>query len=141
MPYSPLLIQPFKDELTQIGFTDLVTAEAVDSAMEKAKSGVTLVAVNSVSGCAASTARPGVRFALEDTSHRPDQLLTVFAGQDLEATARMRSYFADIPPSDPSFALFKDGELVYFIPRHRIDGRDADTFANDLQAVFDEFGQ
>ncbi|GAA1246863.1 BrxA/BrxB family bacilliredoxin [Kitasatospora nipponensis] len=141
MPYSPLLVKPMKEELTEIGFTDLLTGDAVDSAMEKAKSGVTLVAINSVKGVAAGMARPGVRIALENTSHRPDQLLTVFADQDLEATDRMRSYFADIPPSDPSFALFKDGELVYFIPRHRIEGRDANAVASDLQAALDEFGQ
>ncbi|MFI8457040.1 BrxA/BrxB family bacilliredoxin [Kitasatospora sp. NPDC085464] len=141
MPYSPQMVKPFREELTEIGFTELVTAEAVDSAMKKAETGVTLVAVNSVSGCAAGMARPGVRLALENTGHRPDQLLTVFAEQDLEATARMRSYLADVPPSDPSFALFKDGELVFFMPRHRIETRDARAVASDLQDAFDEFSQ
>lgn len=78
--------------------------------------------------------------ALKDSSKRPDRLVTVFAEQDLEATARMRGYFPDIPPSEPSFALIKDGELVHFIPRHRIEGRDADTVAADLRAAFDEHG-
>ncbi|MFE9429277.1 BrxA/BrxB family bacilliredoxin [Kitasatospora sp. NPDC006697] len=86
-------------------------------------------------------ARPGVRLALENTDRRPDQLLTVFAEQDPEATARMLSYFVDIPPSDPSFVLFKDGELVFFMPRHRIETRDARAVASDLQDVFDEFCQ
>lgn len=141
MPYSPLLVMPMKEELTSIGFTELLTAEDVDRAMEDAKTGLTLVAINAVYGCAATTARPGVRLALEDAAKRPDRLLTVFAEQDLEAAERMRSYFADIPPSEPSFALFKDGELVYFIPRYRVEGRDAQALASDLTAVFDEFAQ
>ncbi|MFJ7246871.1 BrxA/BrxB family bacilliredoxin [Kitasatospora sp. NPDC098652] len=141
MPYPPQMVKAFKEELTRIGFTDLVTAEAVDSAMKKAETGVTLVAINSVSGCAAAIARPGVRLALENPDHRPDLLLTVFAEQDLEATARMRSYLEDLPPSDPSFALFKDGELVYFMPRYRIESRDANAVAADLDNAFDQFGE
>ncbi|WP_030269769.1 BrxA/BrxB family bacilliredoxin [Streptomyces sp. NRRL B-24484] len=141
MPYSPLLIKPMKEELTSIGFKELLTADDVDAAMDGADTGVTLVAVNSVSGCAAGMARPGVRLALEGDGKHPDRLFTVFAEQDLEATAKMRGYFPDIPPSDPSFAVFKDGELVYFIPRHRIEGRDARAVAADLTAVFEEFCQ
>ncbi|GGV40836.1 UPF0403 protein [Kitasatospora herbaricolor] len=139
MPYSPMLVKPMREELTEAGFTELLHPEAVDAAMEKAKKGLTLVAVNSVTGCAAGMARPGVRIALEEAAKRPDQLLSVFDEQDVEATARMRSYFADIPPSHPSFALFKDGELVAFIPRHRIEGRDARAVAADLTAAFEEF--
>ncbi|MFH9266673.1 BrxA/BrxB family bacilliredoxin [Streptomyces sp. NPDC017546] len=141
MPYSPLMVKPMKEELTAIGFKELLTAEEVDAAMKDAEKGLTLVAFNAVDGTAAGMARPGVRMALEDGSKRPDRLLTVFAEQDLEATAQMRGYFADIPPSEPSFALFKDGELVYFLPRHRIAGRDANGVADDLRAAFDEFGQ
>jgi putative YphP/YqiW family bacilliredoxin len=141
MPYSPLLVKPMKEELTSIGFKELLTADEVDAAMDGATTGVTLVAINSVSGCAAGMARPGVRLALESDGKHPDRLYTVFAEQDLEATARMRSHFLDIPPSDPSFALFKDGELVHFIPRHRIEGRDARQVAADLTNAFEEFCQ
>ncbi|MFJ4897355.1 BrxA/BrxB family bacilliredoxin [Streptomyces sp. NPDC088727] len=141
MPYLPLLVKPMKEELTAIGFKELLTAEEVDTAMKDAEKGLTLVAVNAVNGAAAGKARPGARMALKDSSKRPDRLVTVFAEQDLEATARMRGYFPDIPPSEPSFALIKDGELVHFIPRHRIEGRDADTVAADLRAAFDEHGQ
>ncbi|WP_331734714.1 BrxA/BrxB family bacilliredoxin [Streptomyces sp. NBC_00887] len=141
MPYSPLLVKPFRDELTSIGFVELLTAEDVDRAMKEAATGMTLVAFNSVQGSAAGVARPGVRLALEGGSKRPDRLLTVFDEQDLEATQQMRSYFPDIPPSHPSFALFKDGELVYFVPRHRIEGRNAQSLATDLEAAFNEFGQ
>jgi len=93
--------------------------------------------VNSVCGCAAGMARPGIRLALQN-ERRPDRVATVFAGQDLEATARARGYLADVPPSSPSIAFFKDGELAYFIPRHRIEGRDAHAVASDLTAVFNE---
>ncbi|WP_371503077.1 BrxA/BrxB family bacilliredoxin [Kitasatospora sp. NBC_00374] len=141
MPYSPLLIKPMREELTAVGFTELLSAEDVDRAMEEAKSGMTLVVFNFVDGCSAGMARPGIRLALDNGSKRPDRLLSVFAEQDLEATARMRSHFADIPPSQPSMAIFKDGELVYFVPRHRIEGRDAQAVAADLTAAFDEFGQ
>ncbi|MFJ3975602.1 MULTISPECIES: BrxA/BrxB family bacilliredoxin [unclassified Streptomyces] len=141
MPYSPLLVKPFREELTSIGFVELLTADEVDRAMKDADTGMTLVAINSVTGCAAGMARPGVRLALSGDAKRPDRLLTVFDEQDIEATAQMRSYFPDIPPSHPSFALFKDGELVHFIPRHRIEGRDAESVAADLEAAFNEHGQ
>jgi putative YphP/YqiW family bacilliredoxin len=134
LPYDPRIVQPMRDELTEIGVQELLTAEAVDQFMTE-KSGSSLVVVNSVCGCAAGMARPGLRLALEQDV-RPDRMGTVFAGQDLEATERARSYFADMPPSSPSFALFKDGELVHFVPRHRIEGRDALSLANDLIAAF-----
>ncbi|MFI9324834.1 BrxA/BrxB family bacilliredoxin [Kitasatospora aureofaciens] len=111
----------------------------VDYAMEQARTGTTLVVFNFVDGCSAEIARPGVCLALENGSKRPDRLFSV--EQDLEATARMRAQFAGIPPSQPSIAIFKDGELVYFVPRHRIEGRDAQSLAVDLQAVLDEFGK
>jgi putative YphP/YqiW family bacilliredoxin len=136
MPYSPLLIKPFRDELATVGVQELQTAEDVNNIMKM--SGTTLVVVNSVCGCAAGTARPGVRIALEQ-GKKPDRITSVFAGQDLEATARFRSYIADIPPSSPSIALFKENELVYFIPKHRIEGRDANQLAADLASIFEEY--
>jgi putative YphP/YqiW family bacilliredoxin len=136
MPYSPLLVRPMRDELTSIGVQELLTPADVDAFMAE-KSGTALLVVNSVCGCAAGMARPGIRLALE-SENRPDRAVSVFAGQDLEATARARGYLADIPPSSPSIALFKDGELVHFIPRHRIEGRDARAVAADLKGAFDE---
>ena len=136
MPYSPLLVKPMRDELTSIGVQELLTPADVDAFMAE-KSGTALLVVNSVCGCAAGMARPGIRLALQH-ERRPDRAVSVFAGQDLEATARARGYLADIPPSSPSIALFKDGELVHFIPRHRIEGRDAHAVAADLKAAFDE---
>jgi putative YphP/YqiW family bacilliredoxin len=135
MPYSPMLVQPMREELTAAGAEELLTAADVDRWMNE-KQGSALLVVNSVCGCAAGAARPAVRLALEGTV-RPDRVATVFAGQDLEATARARGYFADIPPSSPSMALFKDGELVYFVPRHRIEGRPAQQVAADLQQAFE----
>ncbi|MCW3465744.1 BrxA/BrxB family bacilliredoxin [Chitinophaga nivalis] len=137
MPYSPLLVKPMREELTEIGVQELLTPEEVDKIMDQ-KTGTTLVVINSVCGSAAGMARPGVRIALEHTK-KPDRLVSVFAGQDLEATAKMRGYFPDIPPSSPSIALFKDGEIVAFVPRHRIEGRDARSVAGDLIATFDEY--
>jgi putative YphP/YqiW family bacilliredoxin len=136
MPYSPMLIRPMREELASAGFSELTTAEQVDQLIDQPQ-GTTLVVVNSVCGCAAGGARPGARLAIQE-SPRPDRLATVFAGQDLEATARMRARFGPIPPSSPSMALFKDGELVWFLPRHRIEGRDALAVAADLRAAFAE---
>lgn len=135
MPYSPMIVRPMKEELTAIGFEELLTPEDVDRFMTD-KNGSALLVINSVCGCAAGAARPGVRMALESET-RPDRLVTVFAGQDVEATAQARSHFADIPPSSPSLALFKDGELVYFVPRHRIEGRGPEEVAADLRAAFE----
>ena len=136
MPYSPLLVKPMREELTSVGVQELLTAQDVDAFMNE-KNGTAMLIVNSVCGCAAGMARPGVRLALQ-SDRRPDRVATVFAGQDLEATARARGYFSDVPPSSPSIALFKDGELVHFIPRHRIEGRDAYAVADDLKAAFNE---
>lgn len=135
MRYSPMLVQPMREELTGIGFRELTTAEEVDQFMDREAREGALVIVNSVCGCAAGQARPGARIAVRSDA-RPPHLATVFAGQDLEATAKMRGYFADIPPSSPSMALFKDGELIYFVPRHRIENRSADDVAADLQEAF-----
>jgi putative YphP/YqiW family bacilliredoxin len=136
VPYSPLLVKPMREELTSIGVEELLTPEDVDRFMAE-KSGTAMLVVNSVCGCAAGMARPGIRLALQG-ERKPDRVATVFAGQDLEATARARSYFPEIPPSSPSIAFLKDGELVYFMPRHRIEGRDAHSVANDLLQVFSE---
>jgi len=136
MPYSPLLIKPFRDEVVEVGVQELLTPNDVDKAMEQP--GTTLIFVNSVCGCAAGMARPAIKLALQHDK-KPDRSVSVFAGQDLDATARFRQHIADIPPSSPSIALFKDNELVYFMPKHRIESRDANSIANDLAGVFDEF--
>jgi putative YphP/YqiW family bacilliredoxin len=134
MPYSPLLVRPMREELVAAGFEELLSAADVDRFLGE-RGGTALLVVNSVCGCAAGMARPGVRLALQ-SGPRPDRLGTVFAGQDVEATARARAHFADIPPSSPSMALFKEGELVWFLPRHRIEGRDALDVAGDLREAF-----
>ncbi len=134
MPYPPLMVRPMREELVAVGFEELSQPSDVERFLGDA-TGTALLVVNSVCGCAAGMARPGVRLALQ-SGPRPDRLGTVFAGQDLEATARARGYFPDIPPSSPSMALFKGGELVWFLPRHRIEGRDALDVAADLRAAF-----
>jgi bacilliredoxin len=137
MPYDPILVQPMREELTRIGVQELRNAGEVDAFM-KEKTGTAMLVVNSVCGCAAGQARPGVRLALQGEL-RPDRVATVFAGQDLEAVARARGYFSQFPPSSPSIALFKEGEIVHFVPRHAIEGRDALSLANDLVAAFQKF--
>ncbi len=127
-----------REELTDLGIKELLTPSDVDEAMNTAKEGTTLLVINSVCGCAAGNARPAVKVALENAK-TPDNLITVFAGQDKEATAHARSYFSEFPPSSPSFAFFKDGEIKAMIPRHRIEGRSADEVAADLKMVFDAF--
>ena len=136
MPYSPLLVKPMREELVAAGFEELTTPAEVDRFLDGG-GGTALVVVNSVCGCAAGMARPGVRLALQ-SGPRPERLGTVFAGQDLEATARARTRFGDLPPSSPSMALFKGSQLVWFLPRHRIEGRDALDVAADLRAAFAE---
>jgi putative YphP/YqiW family bacilliredoxin len=135
MPYDPALVQPMREELTQIGVAELTTAEAVDAFM--ARPGTKLLVVNSVCGCAAGQARPGVALALQHAK-RPEHAGTVFAGQDLEATERARSHFADLPPSSPSLALFRDREIVHFVPRHAIENAPAQKVAFDLVTAFEE---
>ena len=137
MPYSPLIVNPMRQELVSIGFQELMTAEDVDDFMAEKPESAILV-INSVCGCAAGQARPGVALAIEN-ENRPQRLVTVFAGQDVEATKKAREYFSDIPPSSPSIALFKEGELVYFVPRHRIESRSAGEVAADLTAAFDRY--
>ncbi len=126
-----------REELTRIGVPELLTASEVEEWFAET-TGTALVVVNSVCGCAAGQARPAVALALRH-SHLPDRLATVFAGQDLEATAAVRSRFGDVPPSSPSMALFKEGELVHFMPRHRIDSQSAEAIAAELTAAFDRY--
>jgi putative YphP/YqiW family bacilliredoxin len=128
-----------REELTDLGVKELLTPEEVDAAMQEAKSGSTLLVINSVCGCAAGNARPGVKIALDSSNKRPDRIFTVFAGQEKEATARAREYFSEFPPSSPSFAFFKDGEIKAMIPRHRVEGRSAMDVAGDLKMVFEAF--
>jgi putative YphP/YqiW family bacilliredoxin len=137
--YMRDMVQPMRDELTSLGIKELTTAEEVEEVLPTAK-GTTLVVVNSVCGCAAGQARPGVAIALENQV-KPDQLFTVFAGQDKEATAKAREYFAPYPPSSPSIALLKDGELVHFIERHQVENRSAEEIAADLTDAFNRYCQ
>jgi putative YphP/YqiW family bacilliredoxin len=137
MPYPEELVKPMRAELTSIGVKELKTAAEVDAFMAQ-KSGTAMVIINSVCGCAAGGARPGVKLALS-SPNKPERVATVFAGQDVEAVAKTRSYFADVPPSSPSIAMFKDGELVHFVARHMIEGRDPKTIAADLTKAFDAY--
>ena len=135
MPYDPMLVQPMREELTSLGVKELRTAEDVDAAMKQP--GTTMVVLNSVCGCAAGGARPGVALALKHHT-LPDNITTVFAGQDLEAVERARSYFTGVPPSSPAIALMRDGEMVGFMPRHHIEGRTPEMIAASLTSAFDE---
>jgi putative YphP/YqiW family bacilliredoxin len=133
--YDPRLVQPMREELTRIGFEELRTPEEVDTVLGKER-GTMLVLVNSVCGCAARNARPAATIAVGHTV-RPQRLLTVFAGQDADATAKARGYFAPYPPSSPQMALFKDGKVVFMLERRQIEGRAAPDIAADLVAAFD----
>lgn len=137
LDFYQMMIQPMRDELTQIGFEELKTSEAVDAVFKEGK-GTTLVVVNSICGCAGGIARPGVAMALENDK-RPDRLVTVFAGQDKEATVRAREFFEGLPPSSPSMFLFKDGALVGALHRGDIEGTNAHHVAGRLRELFDEF--
>lgn len=135
--YPPELVKPMREELSMNGFTELKTAEEVENTLGLGE-GTVLVVVNSVCGCAAGAARPGVLKAVNAGGKLPDKLTTVFAGVDREATNRARSYMLPYPPSSPSIALFKDGNLVHFVERHHIEGRSADMIAMNLQGAFQE---
>ena len=127
-----------KEELTENGFNEMQTPDEVDN--ELAKNGTALVVVNSVCGCSAGTARPGVLMALYNTDKKPDSLLTSFAGFDVDAVKKLRQqYLLPYPPSSPAIALFKDGQLVHFIERHQIEGRSAQMIAQNLIAAFEEY--
>ncbi|HBU83285.1 MULTISPECIES: BrxA/BrxB family bacilliredoxin [Paenibacillus] len=135
--YMKDMVQPMRDDLTRLGIQELRTPEEVEASLPNAK-GTALVVINSVCGCAAGQCRPGVSQALQHDI-TPDHLYTVFAGQDKEATAKAREYFAPYPPSSPSIALMKDGELVHFIERHQVEDRSAEEIAAELTSVFDRY--
>jgi putative YphP/YqiW family bacilliredoxin len=137
MPYDPELVAPMRQEMVDMGVQELQTSDAVERWFEKTE-GTYLLFVNSVCGCAAGSARPGLRMALRGES-RPDRVATVFAGQDVDAAAAARARFSQFPPSSPSAVLFKDGEPVFFMPRHQIEGRDAPSVAFEFVSAFDEF--
>ena len=134
--YDREMVQFMIDELINVGFKELNTPEQVDEAFKQP--GTTLVVVNSVCGCAAGKARPGVMLSLKNKAV-PDNLRTVFAGLDIEATAKARAHFKGYPPSSPSIGLLKDGELVFFLERHMIEGKDAESIAMLLKAAYDKF--
>lgn len=134
--YPAEFVQPMRDELTAAGFKQLNKVSQVDEAINA--EGTTLVVVNSVCGCAAANARPGVRFSLENDK-KPNNLVTVFAGVDFEATDHARSLMVPFPPSSPSMALFKNGELVHMLERHHIEGRPAEMISENLKQAYDEF--
>lgn len=136
MAYPEYFVAPMRAELTDLGIEELRTAEAVDEAL--ARTGTTLVVVNSVCGCAAGKARPGIAMALGHDV-KPDHLTTVFAGADIDATERARSYFTGYPPSSPAVALLRDGQLVYMMERRQIEGAPADVIARQLMAAFDQY--
>ncbi|MCU0423147.1 MAG: BrxA/BrxB family bacilliredoxin [Bacteroidia bacterium] len=138
MPYPEMLVAPMRQQLEQAGFTSLMSSGDVEKVLNE-KKGTQLLVFNSVCGCAAGTCRPGVLKALENSSKKPDALLTVFAGQEAEAVSKAREFTAPYPPSSPSIALFKEGELVHFVERHMIEGRSADMIAEHLKAVFNEY--
>ena len=133
--YPAELVKPMREDLTNVGFEELQTAEAVEAAL--AKEGTTLVVVNSVCGCAAANARPGARQSLENAK-RPDHIVTVFAGVDREAVDAARAHMIPFPPSSPSMALFKDGELVHMLERHHIEGRPAELIAENLMDAYND---
>lgn len=137
--YPVQITAPMARQLTDLGFTSLTTPDEVTQALEQSE-GTALLVVNSVCGCAAANARPGVRYALDNES-TPDHLFTVFAGVDLDATAKAREYLLPYPPSSPSIALFKDGKLVHFLERHHIEGRSAEIIAQNLKLAFDRYCQ
>ncbi|TGD58724.1 BrxA/BrxB family bacilliredoxin [Flavobacterium humi] len=134
--YPEEMVKPMRAELSDAGFQDLYSADAVENAI--AKEGTTLVVVNSVCGCAARNARPGAKMSLEGAK-RPDHLVAVFAGVDKEAVDAARQHMFPFPPSSPSMALFKNGELVHMLERHHIEGRPAELIAENLQDAFNEF--
>jgi putative YphP/YqiW family bacilliredoxin len=135
MPYSEMMVKPMREDVTRLGVKELRTVAEVDESLG-AGEGTALVFINSVCGCAAGAARPALALAFRHAV-KPQHLYTVFAGQDLDAVARARSYFAEYQPSSPSIALLRDGEVVHFVHRHMIEGRGPETIARDLVAAFD----
>lgn len=137
MPYSEMLIKPMREDLTRLGVEETRTPEAVDAAVQNTD-GTLMVVVNSVCGCAAGKARPGIALALRHNA-TPAKSVTVFAGADIEATERARSYFKGFPPSSPSIGLLQGGKLVYMMERYQIEGRSAEQIADELKKAFDKF--
>ena len=135
--YPQEIVVPMKEELTDNGFIELTSPEAVEASL--AERGTNLLVINSVCGCSAGTARPGVLLAVANADKKPDHLTTSFAGFDIEAVKTVREHLMPYPPSSPSIALFKDGKLVHFIERHMIEGRSAQMIAANLIAAFDEY--
>jgi putative YphP/YqiW family bacilliredoxin len=135
--YPEEIVIPMKEELTDNGFEELLTPEEVESALKQ--EGSVLVVINSVCGCAAGSARPGVVMAIQNANKLPEHLYTVFAGFDVDAVQKVREFLLPYPPSSPSIALFKDGKLVHMIERHHIEGRSAQLIAQNLIAAFDEY--
>jgi len=137
MPYSEILIKPMREDLTRLGVEETRTPAQVEDAILNTK-GTLMVVVNSVCGCAAGKARPGIALALQNGA-RPDRSITVFAGADIEATASAREHFAPYPPSSPQIALFKDGQLVFMLERHQIENKFAEQIAHELAGAFDRY--
>jgi putative YphP/YqiW family bacilliredoxin len=136
--YPEQLVAPMRQDLTTAGFQELKTPEEVEKHVKNEK-GTTLLVINSVCGCAAGAARPGVKWALQNSAKKPEHLATVFAGVDKDAVSKARELTLPYPPSSPSIALFKDGELLHFVERHHIEGRNAQMIGQHLVEVFDEF--
>lgn len=136
--YPEQLVAPMRTDLTSAGFKELKTPEDVEHELQDQK-GTTLLVINSVCGCAAGAARPGIKWALQNSEKKPSSLATVFAGVDTEAVAKAREFTLPYPPSSPSIALFKDGELVHFVERHHIEGRNAQMIGQHLVQVFEEY--
>lgn len=134
--YPAQIVIPMKEELTENGFEELLTPEDVDAMVSD--KGTTLVVINSVCGCSAGSARPGVLMSVHNSTLKPDKLTTTFAGFDLDAVRRLREYLLPYPPSSPAIALFKDGKLVHMIERHQIEGRPAQMIAQNLMAAFED---
>ena len=135
--YPEEIVIPMKEELTEHGFSELLTAGEVDNQLSK--EGTTLVMINSVCGCSAGSARPGVILAVLNSDKKPDHLTTTFAGFDIEAVRKLREHLLPYPPSSPAIALFKNGQLVHFIERHQIEGRPAQMIANNLINAFEQY--
>ncbi len=135
--YPEVIVIPMREDLTSVGFEELRTVEEVENVLSE-KTGTVLIVVNSVCGCAAGNARPGVKAAIQG-GKRPDRLTTVFAGVDTEAVAKVRSHLAPYPPSSPSIALFKDGKLVHFVGREHIEQKPAELIAGNLKEAFEEY--
>jgi putative YphP/YqiW family bacilliredoxin len=138
MPYPPMMVQPMRDDLTRLGFTELSTPDAVDAEISASEDPLLLV-VNSICGCAAGVARPGIALSLSHPA-APKRRATVFAGQDVEATARARSYFVGFPPSSPQIAILVGGKLTHLIQRHEIEGRSAEQIAQALVSTYEKLG-